>query len=78
MGKVIKFSKGTKALPLQGLTEKECAEVKAVADRLIEQGRTIGTAIHYDSKYMCVFDVDGEPILIGRQMACAICSINTT
>jgi hypothetical protein len=65
MGNDIEISEATP--PLQGLTEQECANVEAVADRLIEQGQSTGYAIHYDNKYMCVFDVHGKPHLIGRQ-----------
>ena len=67
MGKVVEFPKATEALPLRGLTEQECADVKAAADTLIEQGQATGSAIHHDSQYMCVFNVQGEPHLIGRQ-----------
>ena len=65
MAKVIEYSEAT--VPLQGLTEQECADVEAVADSLIERGQATGYAIHFDNKYMCVFDVHGEPHLIGRQ-----------
>jgi len=67
MGKVIQFSKAPDVLPFQGLTRHECDAVKAAADTLIERGKATGSAIHHDSRYMCVFDVRGEPHLIGRQ-----------
>ncbi|MDA1326797.1 MAG: hypothetical protein O3C34_18900 [Proteobacteria bacterium] len=67
MGIVIELSNLNQALPLRGLTRQERADVMSVADTLIEQGRATGHAIHHDSQYMCVFDVHGEPYLIGRQ-----------
>ena len=67
MGKVIEFSKLPTALPLRGLTGQECEEVKATAVTLVDQGQATGSAIHHDSGYMCVFDIHGEPLLIGRQ-----------
>lgn len=67
MGKIIKFSKLPTALPVRGLTKQECEAVNAAAETLVDQRHATGSAIHHDNRYMCVFDIDGEPLLIGRQ-----------
>jgi hypothetical protein len=67
MGKVIDYAKIPTAVPFRGLTEQECEAVKAATGTLIDRGRATGSAIHHDSRYMCVFDTSGEPYLVGRQ-----------
>jgi hypothetical protein len=54
-------------VPSRGLTRQECADIRAVASRLIEQGRATGVSIHSDAQYMGVFDRNGEPYLISRR-----------
>jgi hypothetical protein len=67
MGIVVDLSSLNKVMQLRGLTARQCRDLSSMADTLLEQGLAAGYAIHHDKSYMCVFDVNGEPYLVGRQ-----------
>lgn len=50
-----------------GLTDRECEIIHAEAFALMQKGHATGISIHEKGRFMCVFDCQGEPYLIGRE-----------
>ena len=50
-----------------GLTERECDIIHAEAFVMMQRGHATGVSVHGKGRFMCVFDCQGEPYLIGRE-----------